>query len=149
MVPYVRKSFYKHLKDGVKFLYGEEALSYLTINLDGLDLGKLPIEAYHNPTVGEEEGRESYWILNNPAWKQAYEYALEMTEREVYQAVEGMYHNLNTLQSRSGNQLPFTSINYGTCTLPEGRMVTKALLEVSINGLGKLHKTSIFPCGIF
>ena len=60
-----------------------------------------------------------------------------------------MYHNLNTLQSRSGNQLPFTSINYGTCTLPEGRMVTKALLEVSIEGLGRLHKTSIFPCGIF
>ena len=47
------------------------------------------------------------------------------------------------------NQLPFTSINYGTCTLPEGRMFTKALLDVSIEGLGKLHKTSIFPCGIF
>ena len=60
-----------------------------------------------------------------------------------------MYHNLNTLQSRSGNQLPFTSINYGTCTLEEGRMVTKALLDVSIEGLGILHKTSIFPCGIF
>ena len=55
----------------------------------------------------------------------------------------------NTLQSRSGNQLPFTSINYGTCTLPEGRMVTKALLYTSIKGIGKLHKTSIFPCGIF
>ena len=55
----------------------------------------------------------------------------------------------NTLQSRSGNQLPFTSINYGTCTEPEGRMVTKALLDVSIGGIGKLHKTSIFPCGIF
>ena len=55
----------------------------------------------------------------------------------------------NTLQSRSGNQLPFTSINYGTCTLPEGRMVTKALLEGSIKGVGKFHKTSIFPCGIF
>ena len=51
----------------------------------------------------------------------------------------------NTLQSRSGNQLPFTSINYGTGTLPEGRMVTKALLEGSINGVGKLHKTAIFP----
>lgn len=49
---------------------------------------------------------------------------MEMTEREVNQAVEGMYHNLNTLQSRSGNQLPFSSINYGTCTEPEGRMVT-------------------------
>ena len=55
----------------------------------------------------------------------------------------------NTLQSRSGNQLPFTSINYGTCTLPEGRMVIKALLDTSIKGIGKLHRTSIFPCGIF
>ena len=74
---------------------------------------------------------------------------MKMTEREVYQAVEAMYHNLNTLQSRSGNQLPFTSINYGTCTLPEGRVVTKALLDVSIKGIGALHKTSVFPCGIF
>lgn len=55
----------------------------------------------------------------------------------------------NTLQSRSGCQLPFTSINYGTCTSPEGRMVTKALLDVSIKGIGKLHRTSIFPCSIF
>ena len=45
--------------------------------------------------------------------------------------------------------MPFTSINYGTCTQPEGRLVTKALLEVCIKGIGKLHKTSIFPCGIF
>ena len=62
------------------------------------------------------------------------------------QAVEGMYHNLNTLQSRSGNQLPFTSVNYGTCIY---RMVTKALLEGCIKGVGKVHKTAIFPCGIF
>ena len=55
----------------------------------------------------------------------------------------------NTLQSRSGNQLPFSSINYGTCTLIEGRMVIKSLLEGSIKGTGKFHKTSIFPCGIF
>ena len=58
-------------------------------------------------------------------------------------------YKCNTLQSRSGNQLPFTSVNYGTCTEPEGRMVTKALLEVSIKGIGRLHKTAIFPCGIF
>ena len=74
---------------------------------------------------------------------------MEMTEKETMQAVEAMYHNLNTLQSRSGNQLPFTSINYGTCTLPEGRMVTRCLIEGSIKGIGKLHRTSIFPCGIF
>lgn len=58
-------------------------------------------------------------------------------------------YKCNTLQSRSGNQLPFTSINYGTCTLPEGRMVIKALLDGSISGVGKFHRTPIFPCGIF
>ena len=78
-----------------------------------------------------------------------YDYAYEMTEKEVHQSVEALYHNLNTLQSRSGNQLPFTSINYGTCTLPEGRMIIKSLLEGSIEGIGKIHRTSIFPCGIF
>ena len=56
---------------------------------------------------------------------------------------------IKSLTITRSNQLPFTSINYGTCTLPEGRMVTKALLEVSINGLGKLDRTSVFPCGIF
>ena len=70
---------------------------------------------------------------------------MDLTIKELYQAVEGMYHNLNTLQSRSGNQLPFTSLNYGTCTLTEGRLVTEALLEGSIKGVGKYHKTPIFP----
>lgn len=79
----------------------------------------------------------------------AYDYAMKLTERELKQAVEGMYHNLNTLQSRSGNQLPFTSINYGTCTSTEGRMVIKALLEGSLAGVGKLGRTPIFTCGIF
>ena len=82
-------------------------------------------------------------------FEKAYQYALDMTKREIEQAVEGIYHNLNTLQSRSGNQLPFSSINYGTCTLPEGRMVIKALLDKSIEGTGKFGRTSIFPCGIF
>lgn len=45
--------------------------------------------------------------------------------------------------------MPFTSINYGTCTLPEGQLVTQALLEGSLKGVGKFHKTPIFPCGIF
>lgn len=126
MVPYVRKSFYKHFKDGIEWIETDQII------LEEIN-DKTPIN-------------DSLYIKN---YGKAYQYALEKTEKEVCQAVEGMYHNLNTLQSRSGNQLPFTSINYGTCTLPEGRMVTKALLEVSIEGLGALHKTSIFPCGIF
>jgi ribonucleoside-triphosphate reductase len=81
--------------------------------------------------------------------KEAYKYAMDMTKREVYQAVEGLMHNLNSLQSRSGNQLPFSSINYGTCTLEEGRLVIRAILENTIKGGGKLHSTYIFPCQIF
>lgn len=130
MVPYVRKSFYKHWRDGMKYIEGHD-------NFKDEELNALSKDS----PINSEAYKEYY--------PEAYQYALDMTEREVYQAVEGMYHNLNTLQSRSGNQLPFTSINYGTCTLPEGRMVIKALLEVSLEGLGRLHKTSIFPCGIF
>ena len=78
-----------------------------------------------------------------------YQSALYDTIVETVQAVEGLYHNLNSLQSRSGNQLPFSSINYGTCTSMEGRLATKAILDCSIKGVGKIHKTSIFPCGIF
>ena len=131
MVPYVKKSFYKHYIDGLKYIENEPDD---WIGQSWNDLND------HQPSIGYD----SVWYN-----KKAYDYALDMTKKEVHQAVEGLYHNLNTLQSRSGNQLPFTSINYGTCTLPEGRMITKALLEVSIEGLGKLHKTSIFPCGIF
>ena len=141
MVPYVRKSFWKHFKDGVHYCQNDKL-----IGLSGI------YEKFERTEEAIDERRElnvsidDKWAVRNEL---AYNYAIDMTEREIHQAVEGLYHNLNTLQSRSGNQLPFTSINYGTCTLPEGRMFTKALLNVSIEGLGKLHKTSIFPCGIF
>jgi len=125
MVPYVRKSFYKHFKDGFKYIYNDELA-----------------EIEHPEDLSIDSDEYKYYA-------KAYKYALDLTTRETQQAVEGMYHNLNTLQSRSGNQLPFTSINYGTCTLPEGRMVIKALLEGSLKGVGKVHKTPIFPCGIF
>lgn len=127
MVPYVRKSFRKHYIDGLKYIENindEELFQHIPMNAGIQD--------------------DEYKV-----YKGAYDYAMGMTERELQQAVEGMFHNLNTLQSRSGNQLPFTSINFGSCSLPEGRMVIRALLEGSIKGVGKLHKTPIFPCSIF
>lgn len=127
MVPYVRYSFYKHFKDGLHYIE----------KIDELAFSK---EEAKDVSIEDER------YTSHPS---AYEYATNLTAKEIYQAVEALYHNLNTLQSRSGQQLPFSSINYGTCTLKEGRMVTKALLEVSIDGLGTLHKTPIFPCGIF
>ena len=126
MVPYVRKSFFKHWKDGQKYIEEDE-------NADDL-------------LFQPELSIEDQYYKNYP---KVYQYALDKTIREAEQGAEGMYHNLNTLQSRSGNQLPFTSINYGTCTLPEGRIITKALLNGSLKGVGKLHKTPVFPCGIF
>lgn len=123
MVPYVRKSFFKHWTDGMKYIENVEEVS-------GNSEMSIDDEYYKG-------------------FPKSYQYAMDKTTKELQQAVEGMYHNLNTLQSRSGNQLPFTSINYGTCTLPEGRMVIKALLEGSIKGVGKVHRTPVFPCGIF
>ena len=126
MIPYVRKSFNKHYIDGLQYILGRSA--------EGWD-------TYRNHPIDSEEYKQYS--------SKVYKYAMDMTKKELSQAVEAMYHNLNSLQSRSGNQLPFTSINYGTCALLEGRMVTKALLEGSLKGIGGLHKTSIFPCGIF
>ena len=130
MVPYVRKSFLKHYNELTEFI----------------PFCKNKKLSFEKP---EEISIEDHRYFKGIRRKYIAKHALQLTSKELYQAVEGMYHNLNTLQSRSGNQLPFTSINYGTCTLPEGRMVIKALLEGSLKGVGKLHRTPIFPCGIF
>ena len=140
MVPYYRMSFFKHLCDGINYIEN------------------LPVS--FNLTREEKKNTS----INDPKYtkhKIAWKYAKNLTDRELSQAVEGMYHNLNTLQSRSGNQLPFTSINYGTCTLDEGREIRRALLLGSIKGVGdklspnsdpefgRTYSTPIFPCGIF
>ena len=137
MVPYVRKSFHKHWIDGMEYI--ENSLNYRESQYYKEHFNKENI-----PTISIDDP-----VYMSDIFPNAYRYAMNMTERELAQAAEGLYHNLNSLQSRSGNQLPFTSINYGTCTLPEGRMVIKALLEGSIKGVGKHHRTPIFPCGIF
>lgn len=125
MVPYVRKSFFKHFRDGAKYL----------------------IDKQLGPEFNNELAIDStiYTTYND----RVYQYAMDMTVKECHQSTEALLHNLNTLQSRSGGQLPFSSINYGTCTSIEGRMVTKAILECTLAGIGKKGKTSIFPCGIF
>ena len=138
LVPYVRKSFYKHYKDGLKYIelqrddlmsFEEERIYYILEN-----------DILSDTSITSDEYKH---------FEKSYKYAYDMTVKEIYQATEGLFHNLNTLQSRSGNQLPFTSINYGTCTLEEGRLITKAILDTSIKGIGKNHRTSVFPCQIF
>ena len=79
MVPYVRKSFAKHYRNGLKYL-----------------------EHIDKVLLDDKLSIDDEWYRNCPP---VYDYAMDMTTKECYQAVEGMYHNLNTLQSRSGNQL--------------------------------------------
>jgi len=92
------------------------------------------------PAVGEE------------VYEKAKRFARAYTDREVdratYQAMEAMVHNLNTMHSRAGAQVPFSSLNYGTDTTPEGRMVTRNMLLATEAGLGN-GETAIFPIHIF
>ena len=80
MVPYVRKSFNKHFKDGIKYISGNTAEGFEIYNKESID-------------------SKSYKLYSD----KVYNYALDMTKKELNQAVEGLFHNLNTLQSRSGN----------------------------------------------
>lgn len=129
LAPYVAKSFEKYMKDGCKYIGGfdEEQIDSV------------------QPYMKLED--ESKWTSERS--RKIFEYAYEMLTREGKQAAQGLYHNLNTLESRAGSQVPFTSINLGRDTSPEGRLVTKWLLEASIEGIGKHHVTSIFPISIF
>lgn len=127
LAPYVKKSFHKYYNDGIKYLYQRED-----------DIRKYVGDNSH---IDDEIYKTKY--------PNAYSYAMDMLEREGSQAAEGLYHNLNTLESRQGSQVPFTSINEGRDTSTEGRLVTKWLLNASINGIGKFHLTSIFPISIF
>ena len=83
MVPYVRKSFYKHYCEGIKYI---ARWRYDTV---------IDLSMFRDTLSIDNELYKQYPLI--------YEYAMEKTEKETQQAVEGMYHNLNTLQSRSGN----------------------------------------------
>ena len=131
LAPYVKKSFYKHYADGCKYIG----------HLDSDSLDKIMAYAKDQQLpIDDEYFKEDAEI---------YGYALDMLYRECAQGAQALYHNLNTLESRPGSQVPFTSINFGTDTSPEGRMTTEAMLNSSIDGIGKYHTTSIFPISIF
>lgn len=149
MVPYVRKSFFKHY-----------VLNYIK---DQDDFDSFSVLAKTNDDIDDwvEEHKKEFLMKFNLKFEDFRfdnltsldthyaNSALFDTKIELMQAVEALYHNLNTLQSRPGSQLPFSSMNYGSCTLPEGQMVIEALLDGSLRGTGKHHLTPIFPCGIF
>ena len=129
--PFVKLSFYKHYADGCKYI------------------GHLDDEQIK--TIIAYAKKKSLSITDEyfTADEEIYTYAIDMLVKECEQSAQGLYHNLNTLESRQGSQVPFTSINFVRDTTPEGRLVSKCMLEASIDGIGKFHRTSIFPISIF
>ena len=139
LAPYVAKSYVKILNRLVSTKVEHE----VKLNLDGLY---------------EKEGTLFSEVSQGTIMKEVLKYtehveyimkeARELLYKEVRQAMQASIHNFNTLQSRAGSQTPFSSVNYGTDTSVEGRMITKAILEETDKGLAN-GETSIFPVQIF
>lgn len=129
MAPYVLKTFKKHLKK---------------------------LFAYEDAKIHDHADEEKFKEIDNlksiddiiPGLEYMCQTARAYTEEDTFQGAESLVHNLNSMASRAGSQVPFSSLNFGLDTSPEGRMVVKNLLMAQMAGLGK-HETPIFPILIY
>ncbi len=146
MAPGVLKTFKKEFKQAIynylEFEGFKELINFnkVTDIIDKLDSIEIDLGLFDEFTSKSTRLREIF--------ESAYENAMKRTDRATYQAMEAFIHNLNTMHSRAGAQVPFSSINFGTDTSPEGRMVIKNYLLATESGLGH-GETPIFPISIF
>ena len=126
LAPYVRMSYQEEVKNLEK-LTGE----------DLSDLYDAPIDDYLEKPLDELQGRE-----------RLEQHAINKTVNRVHQAMEAFIHNMNTIHSRGGNQVVFSSINYGTDTSAEGRCIMREILQSTYQGVGN-GETAIFPIQIW
>lgn len=126
LAPFVRKTYVEEIKKIEKLL-----------GVDYSELYDLPIDDYLTIKLGDMEDKE-----------RVRQHAINQTVNRVYQAMEAFIHNMNTIHSRGGNQVVFSSINYGTDTSAEGRCIIRELLRSTYNGVGN-HATAIFPIQIW
>ena len=146
MAPGVLKTFKKQFKQQLYDLLDyEDMLGFVNMDRISKDIDKLSsieidIKEFDNYCKDSEALKKGF--------TKAYEKALAKTNRATYQAMEAFVHNLNTMHSRAGAQVPFSSINFGTDTSAEGRMVIENFLLATEEGLGK-GETPIFPVSIF
>ena len=146
MAPGVLNTFKKQFKQQVyDVLDFQDMLPFVNMDKVEREVDKLNSIEF-DITIFESVYKDSELMKRN--FEKAYDKALQKTNRETYQAMEAFIHNLNTMHSRAGAQVPFSSINFGTDTTPEGRMVIKNYLLATEAGLGK-GETPIFPVSIF
>ena len=158
MAPGVKKTYRslyaQNLAKAVSFLHdGEDGEKRVTEILSRIEAGKglSPSMEEDGPYL-EEEKKNLENFLTGEEVRKVQRYAKKYADKEIrratYQAMEALIHNLNTMHSRAGAQIPFSSINYGTDTSPEGRLVMESVLKATEAGLGG-GETPIFPIHIF
>ena len=154
MAPGVYKTFLKHIADTTRlFLHCQGATDLPSVReireLAGQHLDSIVptstavtnlCQALSQRVNKEISRKELVYLINQ---------AIERTRRDTHQAMEGFIHNLNTMHSRGGNQVVFSSINYGTDTSAEGRMVIEELMKATTEGLGVGGEVPVFPIQIF
>ena len=146
LAPGVLKTFKKQFKQTIyDFLDLDGFIGVINIDriireIDKIESIEVNLEEFSDYQKGSDRIKEIF--------KLASEKALQKTDRATQQAMEAFVHNLNTMHSRAGAQVPFSSVNFGTDTSPEGRMVIKNLLLATDRGLGN-GETPIFPVSIF
>lgn len=146
MAPGVLKTFKKQFKQTIYDLLDYTdfnkfvAMNGIVKEIDKIDSIEMDISIFDSFCRDSEELKRLFRI--------SYDKAVQKTNRITYQAMEAFIHNLNTMHSRAGAQVPFSSVNFGTDTSPEGRMVIKNFLKATGSGLGD-NETPIFPISIF
>lgn len=144
LAPYVAKSYIKNIRK-VLSVFGFEKTEWLDLELNSV------YEIYGTLLNELAQQRVKEAIFTVAPWADANKVmnkALEFTDKDTHQAMEALVHNLNTMHSRAGAQVPFSSLNYGMATSEEARMVIKNLLLATEEGLGN-GETPIFPIQIF
>ena len=146
MAPGVLKTFKKEFKQVLYNMIDFEGfLGFVDFDkivdiINKLDSIEFELDLFNDYTAKSDRLKEIF--------EECYKNALAKTDRATYQAMEAFIHNLNTMHSRAGAQVPFSSVNFGTDTSPEGRMVIKNYLLATDAGLGH-GETPIFPISIF
>ena len=154
MAPGVRKTFIRQLAD--RLLYAHCLLSGRSFSDEERKGFVEALRDLEPPLAHTDAAAEALAVgldrigcqLPATAVRLALEEAYQRTKRDTHQAMEGFVHNLNTMHSRGGNQVVFSSVNYGTDTSEEGRMVIRELLAATVEGLGQ-GEVPIFPIQIF
>lgn len=142
--PYIAKTLGSNIKDTIESILGQE------IDFNFKDFCYSLCEKNNSSLIDEslKELESKIYEFVGDKTKKVLELSRKRAFKDTFQACEGFIHNLNSLNSRAGSQVPFSSINYGTNTTPEGQMLIESTLDATEEGLGN-GETSIFPVQIF